>query len=73
MIAKMSRFLRSTNPSRLMSKGDVARFFAVSNSIIERWVADGKLPKPITKFGMKRWEYDKIAPLRKGKSGVSSR
>lgn len=73
MIAKMSRFFRSTNPSKLLSKGDVARFFAVSNSTIERWVADGKLPKPIRKFGMKRWEYNKIAPLRKGKSDINGR
>jgi predicted DNA-binding transcriptional regulator AlpA len=51
--------------SKLVNKGEVARFFGVSKRTIDVWVADGKLPKPRRRFGLRRWEYEKIKALRK--------
>jgi predicted site-specific integrase-resolvase len=53
-----------------MTKNDVAQFFGVSKGTIDGWLRDGKLPKAKRRFGIKRWEYEKIATLRKSKSGI---
>jgi predicted DNA-binding transcriptional regulator AlpA len=51
--------------SKLVNKGEVARFFGVSKRTVDAWVADRKLPKPRRRFGLRRWELDKIRALRK--------
>ena len=51
--------------SKLVNKGEVARFFGVSKRTVDVWVADGKLPKPRRRFGLRKWEYEKIRALRK--------
>jgi predicted site-specific integrase-resolvase len=53
-----------------MTKADVAQFFGVSKSTIDGWLRDGKLPRPKRRFGIKRWEYERIAALRKSKPGI---
>jgi predicted DNA-binding transcriptional regulator AlpA len=50
---------------KLIDKGEIARFFGVSKRTVDAWVADGKLPKPRRRFGLRRWEYEKIRALRK--------
>ncbi len=51
--------------SILISRSDVARFFGVSKKIVDRWVKQGKLPKPRRRLGFARWEYRRIVALRK--------
>ena len=51
--------------SKFVNKGEVARLFGVSKRTVDAWVADGKLPKPRRRFGLRRWEYEKIRALRK--------
>ena len=46
--------------SKLVNKGEVARFFGVSKRTVDVWVAYGKLPKPRRRFGL-----DKIRALHK--------
>jgi excisionase family DNA binding protein len=53
-----------------MTKGEVAQFFGVSKSTINGWLRDGKLPKAKRRFGLERWEYKRIAALRKSKPGI---
>jgi predicted site-specific integrase-resolvase len=56
-----------------MTKGEVAQFFGVSKSTIDLWLRDGKLPKAKRRFGFKRWEYERIASLRKSNPTFGSR
>jgi excisionase family DNA binding protein len=68
MIAKLFRWFRpAVKRSKLMTKREVAQFFGVSKSTIDGWLRDGKLPKATTRFGLKRWDYERIATLRKSK------
>jgi excisionase family DNA binding protein len=71
MMVRMFRWFRPTaKRSKFMTKGEVAEFFGVSKSTIDRWLRDGKLPRAKRRFGLKRWEYERIAPLRKSKPGI---
>jgi len=64
-------FSRLRAKAKLINKTDVARFFGVSKRTVDRWVSSGKLPKPTKKFGLlQRWDYEKIARLRKSKPGI---
>jgi excisionase family DNA binding protein len=65
-----SWFRASAKRSKLMTKREVAQFFGVSKRTVDRWLLDGKLPKATKRFGLKRWEYERIAALRKSKSGI---
>jgi predicted DNA-binding transcriptional regulator AlpA len=51
--------------SKLINKREVALFFGVSKRTVDVWLLDGKLPKPTRRFGLRRWELDKIRALRK--------
>jgi predicted DNA-binding transcriptional regulator AlpA len=51
--------------SKLLNKREVALFFGVSKRTVDVWLLDGKLPKPRRRFGLRRWELDKIRALRK--------
>jgi predicted DNA-binding transcriptional regulator AlpA len=53
--------------AKLISKKEVRRLFGVSNSTIDRWLRDGKLPKPKRRFGLARWEYEELITLLKFK------
>lgn len=52
----------------LINKRQVAELFGVSQSTIERWIEDGKLPKPKTRLGSPKWDYDDLAGRLKFKS-----
>jgi hypothetical protein len=53
---------------RLVNKRQVAELFGVSESTIERWMEDGKLPRPKTRLGPPKWDYGELAGRRKFKS-----
>jgi excisionase family DNA binding protein len=53
---------------KLISKRQVAELFGVSQNTIERWMEDGKLPKPKTRLGSPKWDYDDLAGRLKFKS-----
>ncbi len=46
---------RTTSPSDLLLRSEVARLFRVSDRTIARWSASGKLPSPIRVGGVQRW------------------
>jgi predicted site-specific integrase-resolvase len=50
----------------LINKDQVRRLFGgVSKDTINRWVNDGKLPKPTTKFLRQRWVYEELVNVLK--------
>ena len=52
----------------LINKEQVRQLFGgVSKSTIDRWVNDGKLPKPTTKFLRRRWNYEELLNFLKRK------
>jgi excisionase family DNA binding protein len=55
-------------PPKFINKRQVAQLFGVSKSTIERWLKDGKLPKPKRRFGWARWHYEELAALLKSKT-----
>jgi excisionase family DNA binding protein len=55
---------------KLLNKRQVAQLFGVSKSTIERWLQDGKLPKPKRRFGWARWRYEELEPLLKSKTKI---
>jgi excisionase family DNA binding protein len=55
-------------PPKFINKRQVAQLFGVSKSTIERWLQDGKLPKPKRRFGWARWHYEELAALLKSKT-----
>lgn len=57
----------------LIDKRQVAEIFAVSQSTIERWLEDGKLPKPKKVFGRRRWDFDEVAARLKVKRHLKKR
>jgi predicted site-specific integrase-resolvase len=51
-----------------INKHQVRQLFGgISRGTIDRWVNDGKLPKPTTKFLRQRWSYDELMHLLKVK------
>jgi excisionase family DNA binding protein len=50
---------------KLLNIDQVAQLFGVSKRTIERWVRDGKLPKPTRRFGFRKWNSEQLEPLRK--------
>jgi hypothetical protein len=58
-------FRTSVTHPKLINKREVARLFGVSSRTVDAWLLDGKLPQPKKRFGLRKWEYDKIATLRK--------
>ncbi len=48
---------------KLLNKRQVAQLFGVSKSTIERWLQDGKLPRPKRRFGWARWHYEDLEAL----------
>ena len=64
-------YSRRRAKAKLINKTDVAHFFGVTKRTVNRWLLSGKLPKPTKKFGLlQRWDYEKIARLRKSKPGM---
>ncbi len=55
---------------RFINKSQVAQLFGVKKSIIDRWLLDGKLPKPRRRFGFRRWDYDELLVLLKRQSKI---
>jgi len=55
---------------KLLNKRQVAQLFGVSKSTLERWLQDGKLPKPKRRFGWARWHYEELEPLLKSKTRI---
>jgi excisionase family DNA binding protein len=66
--AKLSRRHTSIH-SKLINKREVAQLLGVSKRTVDLWLIAGKLPQPKRKFGLRKWEYDKIAALRKSGYG----
>jgi predicted site-specific integrase-resolvase len=52
-------------PRQLINKKQVQQLFGVSKTTVDRWVRDGKLPKPKRRFGFARWDYEELAALLK--------
>ena len=50
---------------RFVNKSQVAQLFGVKKNIIDRWLLDGKLPKPRRRFGFRRWDYNELLVLLK--------
>ena len=50
---------------KLINKRQVQQLFGVSKSTVDRWLRDGKLPKPRRRFGLARWNYEELAALLK--------
>lgn len=50
---------------KLINKKQVQQLFGVSKSTVDRWLRDGKLPKPKRRFGFARWDYEQLAALLK--------
>jgi len=50
---------------RFINKSQVAQLFGVKKNIIDRWLLDGKLPKPRRRFGFRRWDYNELLVLLK--------
>jgi predicted DNA-binding transcriptional regulator AlpA len=56
---------------KLINNRQVAEIFAVSQSTIDRWLEDGKVPKPKRFLGMRRWNSDEVtARLKFKRSGL---
>ena len=56
-----------------LNKDQVRQLFGgVSKGTIDRWVNDGKLPKPTTKFLMQRWNYEELIHVLKVKRSEKS-
>jgi excisionase family DNA binding protein len=55
---------------KLLNIDQVAQLFGVSKRTIEGWLKEGKLPKPMRRFGIRKWNSEQLEPLRK--SGRSS-
>jgi excisionase family DNA binding protein len=62
--------LQVTSMRKLLNIDQVAGLFGVSKRTIEGWIRDGKLPKPVRRFGIRKWNSEQLEPLRK--SGRSS-
>jgi predicted DNA-binding transcriptional regulator AlpA len=52
---------------KLINKKQVQQLFGVSKSTVERWLRDGKLPKPKRILGFARWDYEQLAAMLKFK------
>lgn len=52
---------------KLINIRQVAELFGVSKRTVEGWVKDGKLPKPVRRFGFRRWDADKLESLLKNR------
>jgi excisionase family DNA binding protein len=50
---------------KLLNIDQVAGLFGVSKRTIEGWIRDGKLPKPVRRFGIRKWNSEQLEPLRK--------
>jgi excisionase family DNA binding protein len=50
---------------KLISIDQVAQLFGVSKRTIEGWLKDDKLPKPIRRFGVRKWDSEQLEALRK--------
>ena len=50
---------------RFINKAQVAQLFGVEKNIIDRWLLDGKLPKPRRRLGFRRWDYNELVVLLK--------
>lgn len=55
---------------KLINKRRVAELFGVSERTVDRWLEDGKLPKPRRTFGSPKWDYDDVAARLKFKSKI---
>jgi len=55
---------------KFIGKRQVARLFGVSESTIDRWLQDGKLPKPDGRFGLQKWDYGELVTLLKRKPKI---
>jgi predicted DNA-binding transcriptional regulator AlpA len=52
---------------KLINKRQIAQLFGVTQDTIERWLKDGKLPKPKKLFWSRRWDSDELVARRKFK------
>jgi excisionase family DNA binding protein len=60
-----NRLLQVTSMRKLLNIDQVAQLFGVSKRTIEGWIRDGKLPKPMRRFGIRKWNSEQLEPLRK--------
>jgi predicted DNA-binding transcriptional regulator AlpA len=61
---------RKRKKRKLINKRQVAQLFGVRESTIDRWLLDGKLPKPRRRFGFRRWDYNELLSLLKRQSKI---
>jgi predicted DNA-binding transcriptional regulator AlpA len=48
-------------PENFINKRELGQLFGgVSKSTIDRWVQTGKLPQPIKRFLVQRWNYEEL-------------
>ncbi len=51
---------KTTSPSDLLLRSEVAKLFRVSERTVARWSASGKLPSPVRVGGVQRWRQSDI-------------
>jgi excisionase family DNA binding protein len=61
---------RKSNKKKFITKRQVAKLFGVSKNTIDRWLMDGKLPNPETRFGLRKWNYQALVALIKTKPKI---
>lgn len=66
MDQQMEASQKTTSPSELLLRSEVARLFRVSERTVARWSASGKLPAPISVGGVRRWLRSDIERLIQG-------
>ena len=64
-VGRIAKLSSQPTRSKLINQREVARYFGVSTRTVDVWLLDGKLPKPKRRFGLRRWEYEKIRALHK--------
>ena len=59
----------SENPAPLWDIKKVQRYFGIKRATVYLWMKQGKLPKPVKRWGSPRWDPAEIEKMLKGGDG----